>query len=290
VIRPATWCASTSHPPRRPPPPACVAFAGPEVDGPQLSELVGELSGQEPDFRRLWSRHDVKPIRGACPGAYPPRPSRPDRTRSSQTAVRAGVHKCPPRGAWSRALARTASICGLDAEDVLDHELVCGFVVAAFGVCQQGGEVLITDRLKCFGRERRRRFAELRGAGFVAGCLDRLIGIECCGFGGEDLVIADAAASERRVDVDVVLAAIRARIEMARPVIARALEQPHRQERFLEVLRAEAEVLVEARPILGVEINVKQLARPQRLTDRLRERRPAIDSCAISGFTPSISG
>jgi transcriptional regulator with XRE-family HTH domain len=43
------------------------AFAGPNVDDPELTELVGELSVKSPDFRRLWSRHDVKPIHGAMP-------------------------------------------------------------------------------------------------------------------------------------------------------------------------------------------------------------------------------
>lgn len=41
------------------------AFAGPDVDDPSLTELVGELSVKSPEFRRLWSRHDVKPIYGA---------------------------------------------------------------------------------------------------------------------------------------------------------------------------------------------------------------------------------
>jgi transcriptional regulator with XRE-family HTH domain len=43
------------------------AFAGPDVDDPQLTELVGELSVKSPEFRRLWSRHDVKPMHGALP-------------------------------------------------------------------------------------------------------------------------------------------------------------------------------------------------------------------------------
>jgi hypothetical protein len=34
---------------------------------PQLTELVGELSVKSPEFRRLWSRHDVKPMYGALP-------------------------------------------------------------------------------------------------------------------------------------------------------------------------------------------------------------------------------
>jgi transcriptional regulator with XRE-family HTH domain len=43
------------------------AFAGPDVEDPELTELVGELSVKSPDFRRLWSRHDVKPMHGALP-------------------------------------------------------------------------------------------------------------------------------------------------------------------------------------------------------------------------------
>jgi transcriptional regulator with XRE-family HTH domain len=37
------------------------ASVGPDVDDPQLTELIGELSLKSSDFRRLWSRHDVKP-------------------------------------------------------------------------------------------------------------------------------------------------------------------------------------------------------------------------------------
>jgi transcriptional regulator with XRE-family HTH domain len=37
------------------------ALVGPDVDDPRLTELVGELSVRSEDFRRLWSRHDVRP-------------------------------------------------------------------------------------------------------------------------------------------------------------------------------------------------------------------------------------
>ncbi|WP_436527459.1 helix-turn-helix domain-containing protein [Actinoplanes sp. HUAS TT8] len=37
------------------------AMAGPDVDDPRLTELVGELSVRSDMFRRLWSRHDAKP-------------------------------------------------------------------------------------------------------------------------------------------------------------------------------------------------------------------------------------
>jgi transcriptional regulator with XRE-family HTH domain len=37
------------------------ASVGADVDDPQLTELIGELSLKSSDFRRLWSRHDVRP-------------------------------------------------------------------------------------------------------------------------------------------------------------------------------------------------------------------------------------
>jgi transcriptional regulator with XRE-family HTH domain len=37
------------------------ASVGPDVDDPQLTDLIGELSLKSSDFRRLWARHDVKP-------------------------------------------------------------------------------------------------------------------------------------------------------------------------------------------------------------------------------------
>jgi transcriptional regulator with XRE-family HTH domain len=40
------------------------ASVGPDLDDPQLTELIGELSLKSADFRRLWARHDVKPHTG----------------------------------------------------------------------------------------------------------------------------------------------------------------------------------------------------------------------------------
>ncbi|MDP9842994.1 helix-turn-helix domain-containing protein [Streptosporangium lutulentum] len=40
------------------------AMAGPDVDDPRLTDLVGELSVKSDLFRRLWSRHDAKPHPG----------------------------------------------------------------------------------------------------------------------------------------------------------------------------------------------------------------------------------
>ncbi|MFF4978318.1 helix-turn-helix transcriptional regulator [Streptomyces sp. NPDC001083] len=36
------------------------ALASPDLDDPQLAELVGDLSIRSEDFRRLWARHDVR--------------------------------------------------------------------------------------------------------------------------------------------------------------------------------------------------------------------------------------
>jgi transcriptional regulator with XRE-family HTH domain len=37
------------------------AAAGANLDDPRLNEIVGELSIKSPEFRNLWSRHDVRP-------------------------------------------------------------------------------------------------------------------------------------------------------------------------------------------------------------------------------------
>jgi hypothetical protein len=42
------------------------ALVGADVDDPRLAELVGELSLKSEEFRRLWSRHDVRPYVGGC--------------------------------------------------------------------------------------------------------------------------------------------------------------------------------------------------------------------------------
>src|SRR5450830_771265 len=36
------------------------ALVGPDVDDPELTQLVGELSVRSADFRRLWARHDAR--------------------------------------------------------------------------------------------------------------------------------------------------------------------------------------------------------------------------------------
>ncbi|MFC8427962.1 helix-turn-helix transcriptional regulator [Streptomyces sp. NPDC057253] len=42
------------------------ALVGPDVDDPTLNELVGELSVRSEHFRKLWSRHEVRPKRSGA--------------------------------------------------------------------------------------------------------------------------------------------------------------------------------------------------------------------------------
>ena len=53
-----------------------------------------------------------------------------------------------------------------------------------------------------------------------------------------------------------------------------------------QVARAESQVLVEARAVLPVEVDVEQFAVPQRLGDAVGEVEPAISSCPTSGLRP----
>ena len=58
------------------------------------------------------------------------------------------------------------------------------------------------------------------------------------------------------------------------PAGAGAQQRVDGPERAAQVARAEAQVLVEARTVLAVEVDVEQLAVPQRLGDALREVQP----------------
>ncbi len=71
-----------------------------------------------------------------------------------------------------------------------------------------------------------------------------------------------------------VLGAIGVAVEMPHAGPLRVLEQLHEEERALHVLAAEAEILVEASRLLGVQVDVKELAGFQRLRDAVREVEP----------------
>ena len=61
---------------------------------------------------------------------------------------------------------------------------------------------------------------------------------------------------------------------MPRPLVAKGFQRVHRPEGAPQVARAEAQVLVEARPVLAVEVDVEELAVPQRLGQAVREVEP----------------
>ena len=88
-----------------------------------------------------------------------------------------------------------------------------------------------------------------------------------------------------------VLVAVGVGVEVPRAVVAGLLEQLDQEEGVLDVLRAEAQVLVVAADLLAVEVDVEELAVPERLGDaRGRSSGPAIVSWATSGLRPTISG
>ena len=86
----------------------------------------------------------------------------------------------------------------------------------------------------------------------------------------EDEIRAHAAAREVP-HAFLVLGAIRVRVEVARTVVARLLEQLDEKEERLDRLRREAQILIEPAGLLIVEIDVKQLAGLDRLRHGMEE-------------------
>ena len=80
-------------------------------------------------------------------------------------------------------------------------------------------------------------------------------------------------------------------VEVAGSVVPRLLEQLDEEEGLLESLRAETQILVGTTDLLGVEVDVEQLAGIDRLGDSMVdvERRPSSRG-RRSGLTPTISG
>ena len=67
------------------------AFAGPDVDDPQLTELVGELSVKSPEFRRLWS--GTTSSRSTAPSPRSPFITR--RSAASSSTIRSSRSRTP---------------------------------------------------------------------------------------------------------------------------------------------------------------------------------------------------
>lgn len=89
-------------------------LAGPDIDDPHLSELVGELSVRSEDFRRLWARHDVRARKSGTRTFMHPRVGRLElgfeklalTDTDGQVLV---VYHAEPGSASAQALAQLAS-------------------------------------------------------------------------------------------------------------------------------------------------------------------------------------
>ena len=68
-----------------------------------------------------------------------------------------------------------------------------------------------------------------------------------------------------------VLGTRRLEVEVARALVATGLEDVHRPECAARIARAESKILVVARTVLPVQVDVKQLAVPERLGNPMRE-------------------
>src|SRR6185436_18943905 len=75
----------------------------------------------------------------------------------------------------------------------------------------------------------------------------------------QDQIISHATRSKLPNPI-LVLTSIRMRIKVSRTVVVRFFEQLNQEEQVLDRLRAKAEILIEPRALLIVEIDMKQLA------------------------------
>ncbi len=96
--------------------------------------------------------------------------------------------------------------------------------------------------------------------------LDLGVGPEGAGLLAQDEVVAHAAGG-RGPDPVHVLGARRLEVEVPRPVVAALLDRVDGPERAAGVAGTEAQVLVEAGTVLTVEVEVEELAVPERLGD-----------------------
>ena len=99
------------------------------------------------------------------------------------------------------------------------------------------------------------------------------VGPERPHLGPQDQVVAHAGG-RGRPDALVVLGPRRLVVEVHRAVVAAGLERVHHPERAAHVAGAEPQVLVVPRPVLPVQVDVEQLAVPQRLGDPVRVVQP----------------
>lgn len=102
------------------------ASIGADVDDPRTEQLVGELSLASEQFRRLWARHDVRPLAGAAVRLDHPSVGRMDLRREKlpigdsdgQLLV---IYHAEPGSASATALSHLARSAPLPLERGLDH-------------------------------------------------------------------------------------------------------------------------------------------------------------------------
>jgi transcriptional regulator with XRE-family HTH domain len=97
------------------------ASIGPGTDDPRIAQLVGELSLASEPFRRLWARHDVKPI-----GGEPARMNHPDvgllELRREKLPIGASggqllvIYHAAPGSESAAALGRLRSLASADEQ------------------------------------------------------------------------------------------------------------------------------------------------------------------------------
>jgi transcriptional regulator with XRE-family HTH domain len=98
------------------------ASVGPDLDDPQLTELVGELSLKSEPFRRLWARHDVRDKTDGDKRYVHPLVGELELRYESFTVNGADgqllvAYHAEPGSASARALALLASMVADDARD-----------------------------------------------------------------------------------------------------------------------------------------------------------------------------
>src|SRR6266508_4043786 len=160
-----------------------------------------------------------------------------------------------------------------DSEQVVDDQLVEALVATPTAGAGLRVERVVGAQLADRLPRPQRRSREVGHASGGHGLGDLRVGTE----GGcaplEDQVGAHAATRELP-DPLRVLGSVGTCVEVAWALVAATLQQVDQEEGVLLVLRAEAQVLVVARPPLGVEVDVVELARPQRLRDPVVEVQP----------------
>src|SRR5450755_2278084 len=154
-----------------------------------------------------------------------------------------------------------------DAHNMFDRQLVELLVVIAalpkrIGI--ERGLLQLAHRLGAVALAQQIGVRRIVAIDLLQQLLDLRIGVEAARLLLEYIVRAHTA--EREVPYSLlILSAVGVRVEVAWTIVASVLQQPDQEEQVLNVLAAEAQILVETRPLLIVEINVEEFACFERL-------------------------